>query len=195
MTGESRLQLSRVERWILANHYRILEILDPSEKEYYGRCREILGKGFELEYDSICGVYYDDQTLSAEQCKEVLDILDMFRALKTAYETIPEWTGAVDAEFPGFDGNNETAQLSYTRHLANTDRFDELHTGDVRNSHRPMLADYRQMIKVWKASAEPHSLNTSEVRRILSAKSTAPSAPETAPPEAFNKWDWDEDGP
>ena len=40
------MKLSRVERWMLSNQYRVLGLLDPKEAEGYAQLREALGKRF-----------------------------------------------------------------------------------------------------------------------------------------------------
>jgi len=44
------MNLSRVERWILSNQFKILERLNPGEADYYRRASEALEWGFTREY-------------------------------------------------------------------------------------------------------------------------------------------------
>src|SRR5688572_15542499 len=103
------MDLSRTERLILANQYRILEALFPADADYYRDKRTALEHGFEYHYDEVAGDILSD-TLSAERCNEVIEILQMYRSLTYAYRALEDKSGieprAID--FPGFDGNHET---------------------------------------------------------------------------------------
>ncbi len=126
---DGTVRLSVTDRWILSNQYQILEHLDPGGAEQYQRAREALESGYELEYDVISShVFKDGSTLSEEACDEVIDVLDMFRALGRSYDELEDKAGIEERRirFQGFDGNNETEQLAYSRYLARTDRFAEL---------------------------------------------------------------------
>ncbi len=148
------MELSRTERWILSNQYRILEVLYPSEAEIFKNHRDAIERGYELEYAAICPAYPDDETLSSKGCQEVIDILSMYRAL--------------EIKFPGFDGNEETNQYAYARHLRDEDRFMESLKESDFNSHTPMLGRYREMLYEWNASPDKNSLTADDVRRITS---------------------------
>src|SRR3954468_5735854 len=118
------LKLTRTERWILANQYRILEALYPDEAKRLAEYREAIEHGYELHYDWIAHSIYDKgDALSAEECKEVIQILDMHRALKRSYEALTDKSGIKEygVKFAGFDGNNETAQMAYARYFCEQD--------------------------------------------------------------------------
>lgn len=81
------MKLSKVERLMLVNQYLILEGLYPDEKEFYANNRKAIEEGFELHYsDLFAGI--SDKTLTEKECREVLDILDMFRAITFSYEKL-----------------------------------------------------------------------------------------------------------
>ena len=165
------MKLSRVERWILSNQYRILEQIYPNEADSLARQRRVLEEGFELEYNWIAQHIYEDQdTLSSEECKEVIQILSMFSAIKRTYEAlddksgIDEWT----TKFAGFDGNTETSQLAYARHFCEGDggRFKDLDRGDALNSHAPALDAYRRLLGEWEQSQDKINLSKDDLIRI-----------------------------
>lgn len=88
------MQLTRVERWILSNQYRILEILDPREASGYAHQREALECGYEGEYGTIAEyIYPEKHVMSAAACSEVIDILDMHSILKLSVEKLEDQTG------------------------------------------------------------------------------------------------------
>src|SRR3989344_5648187 len=116
------MKLSKVERWMLANQYRILEALYPKEAKSLERCREILEDGYELEYSQISQhIYKDEDTLSESECREVIEILAMFDELGYWYGQLKGKKGIEKSDilFSGFDGNDtqEVKYLSYARFL------------------------------------------------------------------------------
>jgi uncharacterized protein YfbU (UPF0304 family) len=164
------MKLTRTERWILSNQYRILAKLDPKDWERYARAEDALNSGYELEYDGLAKHVYED-TLPTEECVEVINILEMHRMLKYGLDRLEDKTG-IDAQaitFHGFDGNNETKQLAYARFVCakGTGRYEELDRGDDFNSHSPTLPRYRSMLERWRASADKYQLSKPDIVRIL----------------------------
>jgi len=166
------VKLTRIERWILAAQYGILERMDSANGPVYRRTQEALEHGWELEYESLCPAYKDEETLSEEGCREVVDVLSMYRSLDSAAREHAEISEG-DVAFPGFDGNEETRQWSYARFLVSEGKFTESDKGHDLNSHFPVLEGYRQMLREWQASAEKYNLTGDDVRRILAARDRA----------------------
>lgn len=168
------MKLSRVERWILSNQFAILVKLYPDEADSYDQMREIVEKGYELHYDWISEhIYEDNYIMTSEECTEVLDILDMFRALKYAYEELTDKSDVDDlwVRFHGFDGNTETKYLGYARFLIDREgRFTNLDRGDNLNSHMPVLDIYRRMVQKWRKSKDPQKLTKEDIARITPSR-------------------------
>ena len=166
--ADDPVRLSRVDRWVLSNQYRILEALYPKEADSHKSAREAVESGYEGHYGTLIQ-HIDERGVSAEECDEVLDILSMFRALKRAGE-IPG-VEPRHVQFSGFDGNNEGPQISYARYFCSLDRgnFTELEHGDNFNSHMPTLDRYRRQLVKWRASKDRHTLTAEDVKRIAAA--------------------------
>ncbi|SRR6266705_2746470 len=169
------MKLTKTERWILINQYCILEKLDPGEAKHYARCREILENGYEFHYGEITQhIYKDNDTMSTEASREVLDILEMFSVLKRSYDALEDKAGIEDyrIKFHGFDGNDllEVKYLGYASFFCNSDggRYTELDKGDDFNSHMPTLRTYRSMLNEWKNSKDIHKLSKEDIIRITS---------------------------
>jgi len=169
------MQLTRTERWTLANQCKILETLYPDEAEVYAGYRRVLERGYELRYPWICeSIYGAPDTMSSAECQEVLDILQMFSDIHHAWTALEDKTG-IDGgmlAFRGFDGNNETKQMGYCRFLCSLDggRFPELHHGhDGFNSHSPVLECYRRMLSEWRKATDHPGLTRDELARIATA--------------------------
>jgi uncharacterized protein YfbU (UPF0304 family) len=166
------MKLTRVERWMLANQCRILEALNPEEADVWAGRREALENGYELDYEWIAqDVYKDDDTLTADECREVITILEMHRHMKWSFAKLPDKTRTTArlVAFGGFDGNNETKQMVYAKYLRDQGKWKELELGDDFNSHQPMLETSRLMVNAWEASADKHNLSADDLDRIATA--------------------------
>ena len=170
------MKLTRVERWRVSNQFKILEEVDPESAEYYAEMREAIDSGYLLEYPPDY-VLRDEQTLSDDDCCEVLDILSMFRDLRYGYDELKDRSGLEEwlIELSGFDGNNEATRLGYCQYICNPkhERFQELHKGDNYNSHMPTLDAYRRMLAVWRRVSEGRMgrlLTKQQIVEIVSAR-------------------------
>lgn len=164
----SELKLTLKDRIILRNQYRILELLDKKESDWYGQAVKILESGYALEYGNLTGAI-DPSEISEDTCREVINILDMYRFLQWAFRDLKDKSGIKESElsFPGFDGNNESAHLSYGRFLNTTKRFEE---SKVENSHMPTLEVYRRMLAAYGKVKDKHQLTKVDVQAILAAQ-------------------------
>jgi uncharacterized protein YfbU (UPF0304 family) len=168
------MRLSRTERWILSNQFRILEALYPEEAKNLAEQRIALERGYELHYDWLCEyIWDDDAVLTSEECREILDILTMFSSLQRGYEALADRNSIEERRirFRGFDGNSETAQMAYAEYYCGQDggRYQDLNLGGDFNSHMPMLDIYRRMLAAWRASECTHDLTADDICRILTA--------------------------
>lgn len=168
------MKLSRTERWVLANQYRILEALYPDEAGTFAEHRAALERGYEYHYKFIASDIYDvPDTLSAAKCREVIQVLDMHRALKRSYEALDDKSVIDEASirFQGYDGNNEPARMAYARYYCESEggRFTELELGDY-NSHAPMVDIYKRMLGAWEKVGKSHNLGRDQLTAILKAK-------------------------
>jgi uncharacterized protein len=181
LRGEG-MQLSHEQRWILLNQYRLLKHLDPDAREECDRAIEVLSSGYELEYAELNQHILDP--MPSEDCREVIDILEMHRQLRFSYDRLTDKSEVErpnDIEFRGFDGNEETRQFSYAHYLIHDEgKWKELaQSGDGLNSHSPVLGAYRRMLEVWKAIQESPQhlhvldeglLSSTEINQIVAAR-------------------------
>lgn len=169
------MELTKVERLILANQYRILDALDPEAE--HGEELNILSHGFEGEYERLVGWILDP--LPATACHRVLDILDMYAWLQSeavrlgVVEAIPEQ----DLLFPGFDGNDEPQYMAFAEFLMEKQkRFTYVKVrrtdgGVDLNSHFPMLPRYDAMLgEMPTRSSERQELDEETVRTVLAKR-------------------------
>jgi uncharacterized protein len=162
------MTISKPERLIIANQFKILEILDPTNKKEYELNREIVERGFSFDYDEVLKYVFDE--LSLRECERVLDILAMYTDLYQAVQEhhLPKIT------FPGFDGNNEPGCLSYARfYIEKLGRFADIpkisQSNDL-NSHSMTEDIYNRMLDAWRESKDLNNLTPEDVKRILDAR-------------------------
>jgi uncharacterized protein len=163
------MELTKLERLILTNQFRILEKLDPNSARQSQSACEILRHGYSLEYDTLAAFCSDE--ISRATCEEVRDILDLYRALKKALRELP--AGSLtpeDATFKGFDGNEESEHFGYTLFLIETlGKWGESKTSEP-NSHSPMIHRYRPMVERWKKCSDKWDLTVTDVTGILDSQ-------------------------
>lgn len=161
--------LSKAERLILINQYRILEKLYPSEVEDLKLTREALESGYTIEYPDI------EDEVPEEIAREVLDVLDMYRAITFGLRKLPdddELRKHFSAKFRGFDGNEEGPRYGYAHYLVERrGDWPELKgSGDGCNSHSNTLYRYRPMLRAWEQCASKYEPTREDLVAIFDAK-------------------------
>lgn len=169
------MKLDKKERLQLSFTLKILEKLYPEEKEYYANHRKAIEDGYELHYDWI--TEHLSEGLTKEECSEVLDILDMYSSLYFSFKKLknPESLNLDNVKFPGFDGNNETMQMAYTKYfIEDLDRFGEIQeiANGYYNSHMRLIPKYKKMLEKWKTYDYPkrYELNENEIKELIKIK-------------------------
>ena len=165
------MKLTRVERLILCNQFRILAKLVPDEADTYDGWYEALADGYEMHYEDCCQNIYEE-TMSVEDSREVIDTLTMFRVLKYAVRDmkvkpeVDDWR----LKFAGYDGNYETQHMAYAEYFCKHDggRFEDLEITDF-NSHSACVDGYGRMVTEWNKSKDINNPTKEEVERIAAA--------------------------
>lgn len=179
--SREKLQLSAKDRIFLSNQYRILEKLYPEDAESFKKNQEIVDSGYEAHYDSL-NVSVMECRITSEQCNEVRDILEMYRALYNSYTNLGNnQISKTEIQFPGFDGNGERGAegyLGYARFLIQIEgkwqeTLEDRPQFDV-NSHSSVLDMYRRMLNAWQKTDKKIKLSLTEMESILAEK-THPS--------------------
>lgn len=170
------MKLTRAERWIISNQLRLLSILDSDQSEYYEQSQKILENGYEVLYeDCINYIYPDGETFSEEKSQLVFNILTMFRNIDSALTHLEDTEGLKidELKFQGFDGNEETEYMLFTRFYCTEyggGRFPELVEGlDSFNTHWPVLESYLRMVEAWNSCPNKNKLTKDDLIRIQQA--------------------------
>lgn len=168
------MKLTEAQRWILINQYEIMAKRDPKDKKHCEDAIEALQSGYELHYREFANMPLDEDPITPEECREVIDILSMYRAITFSYRDLEDKTGITesDVEFDGFDGNEEGKLYSYTQWFLNWGhgRFQELSKADDCNSHTQMLETYRAMFAAWEEMGKPQRMTKQHLQRLIDIK-------------------------
>jgi uncharacterized protein YfbU (UPF0304 family) len=170
----SSIEITDIERLSLINQFLILEKLNPEEAEYYEKNRIALEQGYKAHYKTIFEHLWDE--MPEEKTKEVLDILEMYRSITWSYIDLNKGKKSDPKyAFKGFDGNEESEQLSYCHYfIVNLERYQELVQNPEYpdfNSHCRMLDRYRRMLAIWKQEKEKNDfkLTLEQINKIFAA--------------------------
>lgn len=168
------MELTKKDRVLLINQYKILAALNKDEEAYYLELIEVLERGYEVFYSQI------DESVSenmpVDDGRFVLNILDLYRAIEDVKRSTKD--GRLMKHeysfFRGFDGNNETSHMSFCRFLIETQgKFQEQERYKLRNdnlnSHAPMIEKYQRMLDVASAMPSIWTLSADQVLVILEA--------------------------
>jgi len=149
------MQLTESERIILANQFEILAILKPGNSKEYLESKEIIEKGYLLDFEQLYASLTEYKITKAE-CQEVRAILCMFDDIQWSYENLTDKSSICEDKifFKGFDMHSEAEQSCYAefflRKTRTSDKFLPKRTKDM-NSHAPMLTCYRKMLLAWNS--------------------------------------------
>ena len=169
------MELTKKERLFLYNQYEILRILnsdDAAEKKRYEMLQEIVGQGYEFEYEKLG---HFEEKMSKEESKFVLDILQMYRVLNDSYEELTETEKSEidihDITFHGFDGHVDSLELSYLRFIFEegekyTEIIGNMKDLDSHHDYRPM---YRERLRRWDnlGLTLDQNLNLNQIKHVI----------------------------
>ncbi|WP_079222600.1 YfbU family protein [Stenotrophomonas maltophilia] len=168
------MELSKKDRVLLINQYRILSHLDESEAGRYQELIEILENGYTIFY-SMIDSWVDDE-MGLEDGRFVLNVLDLYRAMEDLKRRSKD-SRILDhgfSYFRGFDGNGETQYMAFCRFLVEVQgKFQEqrsyLLKNDNFNSHLPMRDKYMRMLAAAKRIPSIWEMSVDEALTILNA--------------------------
>lgn len=174
------MELDKKERALFYWQFELLKRVAQSKQDVaqFESLQRIVANGWEYEYSQFLNPIYEG--LTAEECREVIHILDMFWALQRADAEALKGIESSWLKFAGFDGNDskEASYAGYAEFLVEHEKkfagvTAERH--DPFNSHMPVLAVYRRMLSVWeKFSPERRqNLQRSDVESVVAVAGKA----------------------
>ena len=160
--------MDREHRLLLWNQLEILKYLDPAQRKNYEVSQETLSCGYTSHYSDVFRTVSEKEADKGMQ-QEVLDILDMFRALDKAKRRgwIP--SDPSSSVFKGFDGKNDD-HYGFADHLLGGRGLFAESAAAPRNSHSiGTLRRYRRLLAVWTHAADRHELTDVEAEATITA--------------------------
>jgi hypothetical protein len=125
------------------------------------------------------GVFHDHVD-DPQDVSHVVDVLDMWSFIEEAYECLtPEQKATIVAEigewatnvkFPGFDGNNETSQMSIASFFVDEMKRFSRFKGRDMNSHCQTYGRYKRMLAIFepmRSSLVGGGLNVQQLITLL----------------------------
>nr|DAV88446.1 MAG TPA: YfbU domain protein [Caudoviricetes sp.] len=169
---DNKFELTEKERLSYILQLEILEKLSP-EKHQYTELKDALSNGFTYHYNDLVDFFLDNNELSIEESRLVLDILEMYRGLIFSATKLG-WENMGKVTFLGFDGNDsiEAKMRNYVRYLIEElGRYDEIKkfSNMDYNSHSEMLPKYKRMLSLFNEipQQEKYSMNENVLNSIL----------------------------
>ena len=169
------MELSKKDRVILINQYRMLSHLDPENSRNYEEIIEVLQNGYAIFY-SMVNEWVSDE-MSIDEGHFVIEILNIYRQIEGYKQKNPDDKEVIEhpySIFAGFDGNEEGKYFGFARFLIEKqDKFGEQtpywSKTDKLNSHAPMVNKYERMIAKWKGTGSGYDFNRERILEILKA--------------------------
>ena len=168
------MNLTKKDRLLLINQYKILAALKKDEEDHYLELISVLEHGYAIFYSMIDEWVSDD--MSEEDGRFVLNILDLYRAIENVKRSSKDEALLKHpySFFRGFDGNNETQHMAFARFVIETQgKFQEQRPyflkNDNLNSHMPMVPKYEQMLAAAKRHPSIWHMSATDAIALLNA--------------------------
>jgi len=185
-TGKEAFVLTNQQKlivWLLTEVMKGQKGHDKHEQQTIHLIQEAIYGGHFWALDwTLTGILHDhvDDRASVSL---VVNALDMWSSIERAYEkfdaaakariTTEVGSWAVDPQFLGFDGNNETEYMSIARFLVEEmNRFQQFKGRDF-NSHMPTVSRYQHMVWLYepmRASLIGRDLTVDQVIELLKVR-------------------------
>ena len=162
------MKLTKQERAILANQFRILEKLDSDQADMYSNNAEILEGGYEGLYSKALGSI-SSNTHSEEEYKEIVDILDLYRWINLSINSLTQAQkdeiNLEKANFPGFDAN-EGEHYSQVVLMVKMGMYGELDEHNLNSHDALSMTKYRNMMKLAQSYWSAHKYREFTLEQI-----------------------------
>ena len=164
------MEMSSTQRLILANQYKLMALLDSQNAKQYQRMETIVRGGFALELKELDKDFSD---ISEQECKTVLDTLEMYNALQVSYNNLADKSALNPhrLQFVGYCAVREKKYLNYLRFITATEgKYQEfMQCEHGCDSQTPMWDKYIKMLDAWRSCPHEYHLSMEEILKILNA--------------------------
>jgi len=161
------IKVSEVERLLLVNQFRLLALSsDKDERESLERSAEIFERGYVANYGDALGQIRDWKELSEEQSQHVLDVLNMFTAIRNAKEdgiAFPD-DPRMALSYAGFEDASHSLYAKFL--IEKMGRYEWLKDP---NWNLPTTWKYLPMLAIWRALPNSMKLGTADLAAMATA--------------------------
>lgn len=166
--------LSFAERLILANQYRMLMKLEPSQAEDYRQALEIVESGYEFLYETLDPALHTT-SVGHDTAQEVCNILDMFGSFENSAKKLGMTAADLKVEFEGLDSDSHHEHYSFAMFMRRKlGRWSELETYPDNSHSSATLTKYRNMLTHWVEIGKPTELNREQLDLMASSAHQRP---------------------
>ncbi|MDX1304322.1 YfbU family protein [Photobacterium sp.] len=166
------MEMTNAQRLILSNQYSLMSQMSPENAEKYRRLQTIVERGYGLQMREL---NKDFGCLPEEDCRNVIDFMEMHHALQESYKMLDEANQQLveprRLQFLGFDAATESQLVHYVRFLTDEEglypQFDK--SEHQFNSQVPLLEKYQRMLQTWRNCPRQYHLSATEIQQILNA--------------------------
>jgi uncharacterized protein YfbU (UPF0304 family) len=180
-TSQKEISLSDGEKLLaimLCDLYKHLKLRGEIEPEFIS---EVIYGGHSWALSWVLQGLFHGHEDDPREVRHVVDVLDMWFFLETAYEKLPkkeksrvqEECGRGSIRFAGFDGNNETSQMAIARFMVDVMKRFSHFKGREFNSHMPTYERYSRMLQVFeplRKTLDGIELSPSQIISIMNAE-------------------------
>jgi uncharacterized protein len=165
-------QLSRAERLILANQYRILALVDEQNASSNENNAEILLNGYTGLYHNLFDSLSDEVPESVTE--EIHNILSMFRTLENSIASLPagekQQLHLTRLGFEGFDGNNDDHYHIAKFMVEKQELYDEYEKHSMNSHSSASLPRYRRQLAVFnRVHQSMQNLTLADLKQVEAA--------------------------
>ncbi|MBR4265422.1 MAG: YfbU family protein [Bacteroidales bacterium] len=140
--------------------HKILKIkLGDDFSKYFDNHVDYLENEFSNQFSGLLNLIKGDEN-AVKECKEVLEILEMYNSIISSYETLTDKQELDEQKilFPGFDATNENNYYDYACFFLDTlnmyERVQKHRKTTDLQTHSSTLEIYREMLKKWNEFKE-----------------------------------------
>jgi len=158
---------------MLSNQLQILSIIDPEQRDSYEQALIIVENGYENLYSNCAQhILADEETITYEEGKHIVDIFSMFWAIYRSLEKIEDKTeiNVNNLRFHGFDHNLETKYMNFAKFFITKyegGRYKEISPGiDHFGDQSHALEVYERMLDVWNNCNDKNKLTKDELIQL-----------------------------
>lgn len=162
--------LTIVERQILANQFKILSKITDQNEEYEVKI-EILENGYTEQYYEIFEV--DTEEIPVEICEETSQILNMFRRINNALDTLSEEEkedlDLKKLKFEGFDAHNDTHYYYMNFMVKKMHLWREYKSENLNSQSSFSILKYRKMLEYqnYLLENDQYDLNKEDLKCMI----------------------------